>query len=119
MQLPFNMRDMLVDDLDRYLEAFSGDPDPEAVANYVIELVETMADEEGIDDIVSTLEDEGGLDGTLLETLEAEIGSNDEFECTGEELVSLLERLCEIEWEEDEGGDDEDDDDDDDLDDDF
>ena len=38
------------------------------------------------------------------------MSSNDEFEYTGEEIISLLERLCEIEWVESE--DDEEDDDD-------
>jgi hypothetical protein len=44
------------------------------------------------------------------------MSSNDEFEYTGEELVSLLERICGIEWES--STDDDDDDEDDDFDDD-
>ena len=42
---------------------------------------------------------------TLAETLEEEMGSNDEFEFTGEEIVSLIERMCGIEWERDTEGD--------------
>jgi hypothetical protein len=120
VQLPYSMREALVDDLDEFLEAFSSDPEPEAVANYIIEALETYADEEGIDDIIPTLEEEGELEATLQETLETEMTSNDEFEYTGEELVSLLERLTGIEWEasdddeeEDDDEDDEDDEDDD------
>jgi len=50
------------------------------------------------------------------------MASNDEFKFTGEEVVSLVERLCEIEWENGEDLDDETDEDlddetDDDLDD--
>lgn len=108
MQLPTSMRDNLVDELDEYLEAFSAQPDPEAVAAYVIELLETFADEAGIDDIIAGIEEGGTLDGTLQETLEAEMASNDEFEYTGEEVVSLLERLSDIDWS---GGDNDDDDD--------
>jgi hypothetical protein len=92
------MRDSLVDELDEYLEAFSAEPDPEAVATYVVELLESFADDEGIDDIIPTLEEDGELDGTLQEVLETEMSSNDEFEYTGEEVTSLLERLCGIEW---------------------
>ena len=99
MQLPFSMRDSLVEDLDEYLEAISATPDTEAVVAYVIELLETYGDDEGFDEIVSTLEEESSLDGTLSEGLEEEMSSNDEFEFTGEEIVSLLERLCDIEWE--------------------
>lgn len=116
MQLPFQ-RDSLVDDLDEYLEAISSTPDIESVVRYVIELLETYGEDEGVDEVVAALEEEGQLDGTLAETLEEEMSSNDEFELTGEEIVSLLERLCDIEWEasddeeEDEDEDDEEDED--------
>jgi len=46
------------------------------------------------------------------------MASNDEFEFTGEEIASLLERMCNIEWTDDDDFDDDDDDDDDDFDDD-
>lgn len=106
MQLPNSMRDHMVDDLDEYLDAVSASPDTEAIASYVIELLETYAENKGIDDVLASLEEAAALDGTLSETLEEEMSSNDEFEYTGEEIVSLLERLCEIEWVESEGGDD-------------
>ena len=114
MQLPNSMRDNMVDDLDEYLEAVSASPDTEAIAAYVIELLETYAEDAGIDDIVAGLEEETALDGSLSETIEEEMSSNDEFEYTGEEIISLLERLCEIEWVEGDGDDDDDDDEDDD-----
>jgi hypothetical protein len=112
VQLPNSMRDHMVDDLDEYLDAVSASPDTEAIASYVIELLETYAENNGIDDVLASLEEAAALDGTLSETLEEEMSSNDEFEYTGEEIVSLLERLCEIEWVESEGGDDEDEDED-------
>jgi len=93
------MRDQLVEEVDEYLEAFSSEPDPEAVGGYVVELLENYADDEGIDDLIASLEEQGELDGTLQDTLETEMSSNDEFEYTGEEIISLLERLCGIEWE--------------------
>ncbi len=116
MQLPQSMRDHMVDDLDEYLEAVSASPDTEAISAYVIELLETYAEDAGIDDIVASLEEETSIDGTLVETLEEEMSSNDEFEYTGEEIVSLVERLCEIEWVESASDGEEDDDDDDDED---
>ena len=106
MQLPNKMRETMVTDLDEYLEAVSASPDAEAIANYVIELLETYAEDEAIDDVVAELEESAALDGTLSETLEEEMSSNDEFEFTGEEILSLLERMCDIEWVE---GDDDDD----------
>jgi hypothetical protein len=108
------VRESLVTDLDEFLEAFSTEPDPEQVATYVIEQLETYADDSGIDDIVPALEEEGELEGSLQEVLESEMASNDEFEFTGEEVVSLLERLCGIEWDQDSDDDDDLDEDDDD-----
>lgn len=102
VQLPISMRESLVEEVDEYLEAFSSEPDPEAVGGYVVELLENYADDEGIDDLIAGLEEQGELDGTLQDTLETEMSSNDEFEYTGEEIISLLERLCGIEWEADE-----------------
>lgn len=113
MQLPYSMRESLVDDVDEFLAAFASDPEPEQIANYVVEGLETFADEEGIEDIIATLQEEGALEASLQETLETEMTSNDEFEYTGEEVVSLLERLCGIEWEGDQDAKDDDDEDDD------
>jgi len=113
VQLPIIIRDSLVEELDDMLEAYANDPDTEAVVSYLLEQLEILADEEGIDDVLSELEDEASLEAPLAELLEAEMASNDEFEFTGEEVVSLLERLCEIEWENDDEDDDWDDEDED------
>lgn len=101
MQLPNALRDLLVQELDNYLEAYGEHPDAEAVAGYVVETIEGWADEEGWDELVSELEESGALDDSLAESLEAEMASNDEFEFTGEEICSLLEKMCEIEWDDD------------------
>jgi hypothetical protein len=92
------------------------------VAAYVIELIGTVAEEMKLDDgveIILKLESSGEMEASLLELLEEEFESNDEFEYTGEEIVSLLEKVCEVEWttkDEDDAEDDEDDEDEDDPD---
>jgi hypothetical protein len=101
MQLPFDVRESLVEGLDDFLEAFETSPDPEAITAFVIEQLETFADDAGIEDIITTLEEEGEVDTSLREVLEAELESNDELEATGEEIVSLLERTFGIEWDDD------------------
>ena len=122
MQLPHEMRDHLVEQLDEYLDAQTGTPEPETVASHVVELVSTVADEMKLDDsdeIILKLESSGELDASLLEVLEEEFESNQEFEFTGEDVVSLLEKICDVEWttkDEDDDADDDDDDDDDDPD---
>lgn len=113
------MREALVVDLDEYLENVAASPDPEAVVGFLVELLETYADDAGMDDVVGTIEEESELDGTLSEALEEEMTSNDEFEYTGEEIVSLVERLCDIEWDyrdDEEASDDDEDEDEDDED---
>lgn len=113
MQLPNSLRESLVNELEVYLGSV-GDPEAEKVSEFMVEQLELYADESGRDELLSDLEDSGGLDGSLKESLESEMASNDDFEFTEEECVSLLESLCEVEWDEEEEEEDEDEDDDDD-----
>ncbi|MFZ5479897.1 MAG: hypothetical protein ACOZNI_24245 [Myxococcota bacterium] len=116
IQLPHEMRDSLVEQLDEYLDAQSTAPDGETVASFVVELIGTVAEELKLDDgdeVVLKLETSGELDASLLELLEEEFESNDEFEYTGEEIVSLVEKVCDVEWttkDEDEEAEEDDDD---------
>lgn len=115
MTLDSEFRETLVDELDELLEAYGSNPDPEPIADFLIDQLEMYADEHSIDDILIALEEDGELDAPLREVLETEMASNDEFRFTGEEVVSLLDRLCNIVWDEvgEEEGDDDDDEDDD------
>lgn len=115
IQLPHEMRDHLVEQLDEYLEAQTGTPDGEVVAAYVIELLGTVAEELKVDDadeITLKLESSGELEASLQELLEEEFESNEELEYTGEEIITLIEKVCEVEWTTAEDTDDEDEDDD-------
>jgi hypothetical protein len=101
MQLPHEMRDALVEQLDEYIDAQAGSPEAEHVASYIIELLGTLAEDHHVDDadeIILRMESSGELEAGLQELLEEEFESNDEMEYTGEELVSLLEKLCDLEW---------------------
>lgn len=118
IQLPHDMRDTLVEQLDEYLEAHSGSPDGEVVAAYVIELLGTVAEElkvEESEEIVLKLESSGELEASLQELLEEEFESNEELEYTGEEIISLIEKVCDVEWTtaDDDDADEDDDDEDD------
>jgi hypothetical protein len=98
--LPQSIRDALVNDLEEFLNNLPDDPEPEMVAGFMIEQLEIYADERGIEDIIVSLEESGNLDVSLQEALESEMESNEDFEFTEEECVSLLETLCDIEWDE-------------------
>jgi hypothetical protein len=116
IQLPHEMRDTLVEQLDEYLDAQSAAPDGEVVAAYVVDLIGSVAEELKVDDadeVLVKMETSGELDASLLELLEEEFESNDEFEYTGEEIVSLVEKVCDVEWttkDEDEEAEDDDED---------
>jgi hypothetical protein len=119
MQLPHEMRDALVEQLDEYFDAQSGSPDGEIIAGYIIELIGSVAEELKVDDgdeIILKLESSGEMEASLLELLEEEFESNDEFEYTGEEIVSLIEKVCDVEWTTKEDAEDDDDEDEDDPD---
>lgn len=118
MILAADFRETLVDELDTMLEAYGSNPDPEPIATFLIDQLEEYADEHGIEDVAQILEESGELEASLQESLEAEMSSNDEFEYTGEEVVSLLERLCNVEWSDDATSADEEDEDEDEFDDD-
>ena len=113
MELPSSLRETLVDELDDYIEALADHPSAEHVAAYLAEQLEVWAEDEGMDDVLADIEEEAALDGSFTEIFEAEMESNEEFEWTGEEVVSLFERVCEIEWEDDEGEEEDEDEDED------
>ena len=85
MEINSSVRDMLVAELDEFLEAYTERADAEAIASYVIEQLETYGDDQEMDDIIGHMEESGYVDGTLLDTLISEFESNDEFVFTGED----------------------------------
>lgn len=116
IELPHEMRETLVDQVNEYLDSLNGVPDGEDVAARVVEIVEAVADElklEGADEIVLKLESSGQLEASLQEVLEEEFEREEEFEFSGEELVAMIEKVCDVDWSSKDTDDDDDDDDDD------
>ena len=95
--LPTALRESLITQLDSFLEALGGSPEPEALASFIVEQLEEFAEEWGIDDIISNLEDHGALDGPFADVFENALMSSESTE-TSEEVIDALEQLCEIEW---------------------
>ncbi len=105
MKLPKVVREKLVMSIDEYLETVNEDPDAGSLAEYVIESLSSAAEEAGVEDaedLVINIEEEAALDESLLETLEYEFSNNDEIGLTGEEIVSLIEKVVGIDWEDQE-----------------
>lgn len=117
MQLPHELRDTVVEQLDEYLETQNGTPDAEALAAFVVDLLGAAAEDlkiDDADDIVLKLETSGELEASLLELLEEHFESSEDTEIIAEDILSLIEKVCDVEWttKDDEDVDDDDDDDD-------
>jgi len=95
--LPESLRDRMVDSLDEVLTLYRGNTDPEMVAGLLLEQLETFADDQEMDDWMDQMETSGDLEAPLQQALEDEF-SRAEPDLTGEEVVSLFEKLCNIEW---------------------
>ena len=117
MQLPHELRDTVVEQLDDYLETQNGTPDAEALAAFVVDLLGAAAEDlkiDDADDIVLKLETSGELEASLLELLEEHFESSEDTEIIAEDILSLIEKVCDVEWttKDDEDAEDDDDDDD-------
>jgi hypothetical protein len=110
LELPAGMRELLIEQLDEYCENMDDTSDTDAIAEAVVELVESVAQEvSGVDaeEIISKLETSGELDASLVEVLEEHFAKSASLEFSGEDIVTMLEKICEIEWsdpDDDEGG---------------
>lgn len=101
MKLPYEIRESLVLSLDEWLENVNDDPGPEDLAGYVVEALETAAEEtelEELEDIVSMLEEDLELDEPLVDHLEYEFGRNDDLELSGDEVVAYVEKVLRLKW---------------------
>jgi hypothetical protein len=119
MQLPHELRDTVVEQLDEFLESQNGIPDAEALAAFVVDLLGTAAEDlkiDDADDIVLKLETSGELEASLLELLEEHFESSEDTEIAAEDVLSLIEKVCDVEWTTKDDEDVEEDDDDDDPD---
>jgi uncharacterized protein (DUF1778 family) len=114
MELPAAVREKLVMSVDEYIETVNDDPDASSLAEFVIAALCAAAEETGVEDaedLVINIEEEAALDESFVETLELEFTNNDEIGLTGEEIVSLMEKVAGISWKDADGdgfGDDED-----------
>ncbi len=101
MQLPHELRDTVVEQLDEYLESQNGTPDAEAVAAFVVDLLSSAAEDlklEDADELVVKMETSGELEASLLELLEEHFESTEDMEFTAEDILALIEKVCDVEW---------------------
>jgi hypothetical protein len=103
IQLPQDMRDMLVERIDERIETGDVVEEIEDFIAGILEILPLVAEDcdvDGAEDLVAALESSGDLDISLAECLQEQYERNLDDGMSGEEIVSFVEKLCEIEWSE-------------------
>jgi len=102
IHLPQDFRDLLAEQLDLYLESDAHGDDHATVVQDLLAKLQAVASEceleQGSGDIVFWLENEADLEDGLFDLLLEEIEDEDLEDFSGEDLVTLLEKLLEIQW---------------------
>ena len=101
VELPYSLRVLLVEAINEYCERMDPGTDSDVIAEAVVEQLETVAEEiSSVDaeDIIPSLEGTMENGHSLVIALSDHLESADQSELTGEELMALVEKFCEIEW---------------------
>ncbi len=102
IDLPQEYRDLLEEQLDEYLEGAEDKDDAASMVQDIVELLQTAAVECEVDvqggDVVAYLETESELEDGLFDLLLEELEEEDLEDFTGEDLITLIEKIVEIEW---------------------
>ncbi len=102
IDLPQEYQVLLIEQLEVYLEGAADEADAETVVHDLLELLQRVADKNDITvpggDIVAYLESEGELDDGLFDLLLEELEEEDLEDFTGEDVLTLIEKIFEINW---------------------
>lgn len=102
IELPQEYRDLLEEQLDEYLESNDDTSDATTMVHDILELLQRVADECEVEvqgnDIVAHMESEGELEDGLFDLILEELEEEDLEDFTGDDLLSLLDKIVEIEW---------------------
>ena len=101
VKLPDQIRDTIILSLDEYLETVNDQPDAGELAEQTVEAISTGAEAAGMEDceeVVFQIEEEMEMKESLVETLEFEFQKADDLELSGEDLIGLVDRVCGLNW---------------------
>ena len=123
IELPREMRDLMIDALDEYVAEADGELVPAELAEFIVENLVSTAEECGVEetgDLPLKLTESGELETPLLEAMTVTLGDLALDSVLGEAILMSIEELCDVEWSDGEGfgvgfEDEHDDDDDDDY----
>ena len=101
MKLPAQVRDTIIFSSDEYLETINDQPEPDQLAEQTVAAIAQGAEEADIEDyeeVILAIEEEQEMEESLVETLEYEFSKADDLELSGEDLIALIDRVCGLEW---------------------
>ncbi len=102
IELPQEYRDLLEEQIDEYLDDDSRSDDAATMVQDLVELLQRVADESEVEvqggDIVAYMENEGDLEDGLFDLLLEELEDEDLEDFSGGDLITLIEKIVEIEW---------------------
>ena len=101
MKLPVQVRDIIILSLDEYLETINDQPEPDQLAEQTVSAIALGAEEAEVEDyeeVILAIEEEQEMEESLVETLEYEFSKADDLELSGEDLIGLIDRVCGLEW---------------------
>ena len=101
MKLPEQVRDIIILSLDEYLETINDQPEPDQLAEQTVAAIAVGAEEADVEDyeeLILAIEEEQEMEESLVETLEYEFSKADDLELSGEDLIGLIDRVCGLEW---------------------
>ena len=101
MKLPEQVRDIIILSLDEYLETINDQPEPDQLAEQTVAAIAAGAEEADVEDyeeLILAIEEEQEMEESLVETLEYEFSKADDLELSGEDLIGLIDRVCGLEW---------------------
>lgn len=102
IELPQEYRDLLEEQLDSFLDSADSSSDAASMVQDIVELLQSAATESDTEvpggDIVAYLENEGDLEDGLFDLLLEELEEEDLGDFSGEDLLTVLEKLLKIQW---------------------
>jgi hypothetical protein len=122
LEFPREMRDLIVESLDEYTKSADGELSASEFAEFVAETFVSTAEECGVDEsdgLLNQLAESGELKTPFLEVLTSAFANLELREILSEEILEVVEELCDLDWTDEVSGfsvsfDDDDDDNDDD-----
>lgn len=106
IELPGSLREFFILQIEDELNPSQGQPKAWAAAVIVsLDALAEEIDQEVGENIVAKLEESGELEGKLIELLPNAFAGLTGSEPTGDDLVGVLDKLCEIAWINEDGDD--------------